>query len=57
MDLAKSIYTATIPSAYTDTQYPIQYYFELKLDATSAALHPGFGADLTRQPYFVMRRA
>lgn len=57
MDLAKSIYTATIPSTYTDTQYPIQYYFELKLDATSATLHPGFGGDLTRQPYFVMRRA
>ena len=49
-------YRATIPAAYTDTAYPMEYYFEVK-NATEAFLYPGLGPDLTRQPYFVVRRA
>ncbi len=56
MQAAGGVYTATIPAAYTDTQYPIQYYFELRFDAASAALYPGLGPDLVRQPYFAVRR-
>jgi hypothetical protein len=48
-------YVATIPSAYTDSPYPLQYYFELKLAADRSCLHPGFPADLAGQPYYIVR--
>ena len=48
---------ATIPGAYTDTQYPIEYYFELHNEAGQAWLYPGLDATLTNQPYFVVRQA
>jgi hypothetical protein len=41
-----------IPAAYTNSHYPIQYYFELK-GGKAASLYPGFNKDLTNQPYFV----
>jgi len=47
---------AEIPSEYTQSPYPLQYYFELKGGPDSAMLHPGLGDDLTGQPYFVVRR-
>ena len=50
-------YGAEIPAAYTVSDYPLQYYFELRENARSAWLHPGLGADLLQQPYFVLRRA
>ncbi len=46
------LWRATIAPEYTDTPYPLQYYFELD----SAALYPGLGEQLTGQPYFVVRR-
>jgi hypothetical protein len=49
-------YGATIPAAYTNSPYPLQYYFELKEGPESAWLYPGFNADLTNQPYFVVRQ-
>jgi hypothetical protein len=48
---------ATIPGQYTDTPYPIEYYFELRNDAGQAWMYPGFDATLTNQPYFVVRQA
>jgi hypothetical protein len=48
---------ANIPSDYTNTEYPIQYYFELRNRPDNAWLFPGFNTDLTGQPYFVVRRA
>ncbi len=50
-------YGATLAGSYTDSNYPLQYYFELKQGPASASLYPGFVADLTNQPYFVVRRA
>jgi hypothetical protein len=50
-------YVATLSGSYTDTKYPLQYYFELKQGPDIASLYPGFAADLTNQPYFVVRRA
>jgi hypothetical protein len=47
---------AVVPSTYTDSPYPLQYYFEIEQGPDSATLYPGFGADLTNQPYFVVRR-
>jgi hypothetical protein len=47
---------AAIPASYTDSVFPIQYYFELRTDQR-ACLYPGFNADLSNQPYFVVRSA
>lgn len=49
------VWRATIPAAYADSQFPLQYYFQLKSQA-AAALYPGFARDLLNQPYFVLRR-
>ena len=57
MKLAGSRYAAAIPATYTDSQFPLQYYFEVRQGPESATLYPGLGADLTNQPYFVVRRA
>jgi hypothetical protein len=52
-----SDYRAQLPGAYTDSPYPLQYYFELKETPKKAWLYPGFAADRTNQPYFVLRRS
>lgn len=45
---------AAIPAAYTDSPFPLQYYFALTR-AGRAWVHPGFNAELSNQPYFVVR--
>jgi hypothetical protein len=52
-----SQYRATVPAAYTDSFYPLQYYFEVTKSDGVVQLHPGFSTDLTNQPYFVLRRS
>jgi len=48
-------YSAAIPGDYSNAPYPLQYYFEVtQPDVTS--LYPGFGPEVTGQPYFVVRR-
>jgi hypothetical protein len=49
-------YRAAIPANYTDSPYPLQYYFEICESAEKASLYPGFAPDLANQPYFVVRR-
>lgn len=56
MQLNGNNYQATIPSVYTDSQYPLQYYMELKDGEGRAWLYPGFSKNLTNQPYFVVRK-
>jgi hypothetical protein len=50
-------YGASIPAAYTDSPYPLLYYFQLGYRPDSVSLYPGFSNDLLNQPYFVVRRA
>jgi hypothetical protein len=57
MQAAGNRYRAAIPAAYTDSPFPLVYYFELKDAPDKAWLYPGFVAGLTNQPYFVVRRA
>ena len=57
MDTASHGYTAKIPGAYTDSQFPLEYYFEVKESAERALLYPGLSINLIQQPYFVVRRA
>jgi len=49
-------YRATISANYTQSPYALQYYFELQESPDRALLYPGFGPDLSNQPYFVIRR-
>ncbi len=46
---------AAIPGDYTDSPYPLEYYFELSDEAGRSWLYPGLGATLSNQPYFVLR--
>jgi hypothetical protein len=50
-------FAGTIPAKYTDSQYPLQYYFELKQGQEKAWLYPGLNPQLTSQPYFLVRAA
>jgi hypothetical protein len=50
-------YRAAIPGTYTNSPYPLQYYFELKAGPEKAWLVPGFALELNNQPYYVVRRA
>ena len=57
MEGSEKRYRGAIPASYTESPYPLQYYFELKVSADRTLLYPGFTPDLTNQPYFVVRRA
>ena len=56
MQRAGANYRATIPAEYTHSLYPLQYYFELRETPEKSWLYPGFAADLSNQPYFVLRK-
>jgi hypothetical protein len=51
------VFLATIPATYTTSNYPLQYYFELKQGPERATLYPGFTAELSGPPYFVLQPA
>lgn len=46
-------FQATVPASYTDSQFPFQYYFELKTQ-DAATLHPAFNETFSNQPYFAL---
>jgi hypothetical protein len=46
-------HTASIPGSYTDSPYPLQYYFEIHTE-TAAILHPSFLPTLSNQPYYAI---
>ena len=50
-----SDYTGTIPAAYTQSRFALEYFFELRGDGAEASLYPGFVPELTNQPYFLVR--
>ncbi len=49
------IFTAAIPGAYTQSPFPLQYYFELR-NRKEATLHPALNTTLSNQPYFALHR-
>jgi hypothetical protein len=57
MELGINGYTAEIPGDYSDSAYPLQYYFELRAKAGEAWLYPAFNATLSNQPYYALMRA
>jgi hypothetical protein len=50
-------YVASIPAEYTRTEFPLQYFFEVRRSDGRAGLYPEFTPELTKQPYFVVRGA
>jgi hypothetical protein len=48
------VYRTNIPAGYTDSEYPLQYYFELRETPGKATLFPGFNENLTNQPYYTV---
>jgi hypothetical protein len=53
MQKSQQAYTAKIPSEYTNSPYPLQYYFELS-NESSAWFYPAFNATLSNQPYYAL---
>jgi hypothetical protein len=47
-------YRGVIPGGYTQSPYPLLYYFEVH-EAAGSTIYPGFSPDLSNQPYFVVR--
>jgi hypothetical protein len=56
MEKRGDAWSASIPAAYADSPYGLQYYFEVRESSAKAWLYPGLGPELTNQPYFVVRR-
>lgn len=51
-----SRFTATIPSAYTDSAFPMVYYFTAHHAGGDAWISPGLDRTLANQPYHVLRQ-
>jgi hypothetical protein len=49
-------FEGVIPADYTNSPFPIQYYFELRDGKGQAWLQPGLGPDLDQRPYYVVRQ-
>jgi hypothetical protein len=52
-----NVHRAAIPPGYTDSPFPLQYYFEIRQGPEQLWLYPGFDANRANQPYFVVRPA
>ncbi len=48
---------AMIPADYTNSPFPLEYYFEVRASNKAPAFYPGFQPLLNNQPYFVVRQA
>jgi len=55
MDSQGDRFIATIPGEYTQTGFPLEYYFTIGNSNGPTGMYPGLGPDLTGQPYFVVR--
>ena len=48
-------YVASIPADYTNSPYPLQYYFEVRT-ANATTLHPPFNSTWSNQPYYAIHK-
>jgi hypothetical protein len=53
MKKSGNAYSVSIPGSYTDSPYPMQYYFELHTKE-KATLYPAFNATWSNQPYYAI---
>jgi hypothetical protein len=49
-------YTAAIPADYTNSKFPLEYYFALERQSEAAWMYPGFNSTLSNQPYFAISK-
>jgi hypothetical protein len=56
MDRSHHGYSASIPGDYTNSPFPLQYYFELRRGTDSAWLYPAFNSTLSNQPYYAVSK-
>ena len=54
MEAHDNEFRATVPADYTQSRYPIQYYFEVN-ESGGSTIFPGFSPDLSNQPYILVR--
>jgi hypothetical protein len=47
-------YRGSVPANYTNSPYPMQYYFELHTK-DAATLHPPLNPTLSNQPYYSVK--
>ena len=53
MKRSGSSYNASVPGSYTNSPFPMQYYFELRT-TEEATLHPQLNSSFNNQPYFAI---
>jgi hypothetical protein len=51
---ARGRYTGILPAQYTQSDFPLEYYFVLEDGKRSAWMFPGFNKTLSNQPYFAI---
>ena len=49
-------YSAAIAADYTNSVYPLQYYFVLQRGTDSAWFFPAFNSSLSNQPYYAIAK-
>ena len=49
-------YVATIPGAYTDSPYPLQYFLTARDGEGRARIYPGLNKTLSNQPYYSVQQ-
>jgi hypothetical protein len=57
MQKVADTFHATLPPAYTDSPFPLQYYFRIIAASGDATLYPGLQTRFDNQPYFIVRQA
>ncbi|MDQ2840065.1 MAG: hypothetical protein M3Y72_03305 [Acidobacteriota bacterium] len=54
MQQADRSFKSAIPGDYTNSPFPLEYYFELRQGSSEAWFYPAFNAALSNQPYFAI---
>ena len=49
-------FRGVIPAAYTDSRYPLQYFFTARAAGGATWLSPGLVPDLANRPYYLLRQ-
>jgi hypothetical protein len=49
-------FAAAIPAGYTQSAFPLEYYFELQAEDGAAWLYPAFNSTLSNQPYYAVSK-
>ena len=47
---------AVIPAEYTQTRYPMEYYFSIDMGEAGKAIYPGLDENLAGIPYYVLHQ-